>query len=459
MRTALFTAATLAALAHTAPAAADEPPGSPPPAQTSSATGSPAPFDPLAGSPAPAQPAEAAAGQAASGQVSGGQATSGQGTTPQATSAEARPTQGAAAQGTSAPGGAARATPGDGAATTTPGHGGEKAEIRWKLPSWMPSVDISPGLDVIASYALRVTPGQGGVPERWFHAFEMSRAMPSLQVKAGPAVAAVTLEGVYSATEGALIGVAGDSFVMRVREARAGYRLGTWLAVDAGIVPTFTVPLFDQTFGLRALGPVSGELTGFTAPADLGVIARVSLPRGYGFIGAGAYNGEGYTNRELNRGKNIEVAALVHPLPGGSVAPLAVYGAYVNGSSGTGVARADRITAALLWQGDRVRGGAALTYALGVRDDGTREAASVDWSVRGEPIRRFILGARGLVYLRDMKATGDHIVSVTGLAGYRLAEPLEVFVALTRQIAEAATLSSLPGSDFWEGRAAARFQL
>lgn len=329
--------------------------------------------------------------------------------------------------------------------------------VRWSLPSWMPIVDIEPGLDVIAAYAVKVTPGEGAAPTEWFHAFEMSRAMPSLRVTAGPAAAAVTLEGVYSASEGALVGVAGDSFLIRVREARAGFRYKTWVAVDAGIVPTFTVPLLDGAFGLRALGPVSGELTGFTAPADLGIVAKVSLPAGYGFIGAGAYNGEGYTNRELNRGKNVEVAALFHPMPRGVLAPLGIYGAYVNGSSGTGSARADRVTAALVWQSERVRGGAAFTYAMGVRDDGSREAASIDWSLRGEPIERFILGARGLVYLRDVRASDDRIVSVTGLAGYRVAPPLEAFLALTRQLAEPATRSALPGSDFWEGRVAARF--
>ncbi len=333
----------------------------------------------------------------------------------------------------------------------------EPLSVRWKLPSWMPSVDIEPGLDVIAAYALKVTPGEGPAPTRWFHSFEMARAMPSLRVAVGPAAAALTLEGVYSASEGALIGVAGDSFVLRVREARVGYRHGTWLSVDAGIVPTFTVPLLDQAFGLRALGPVSGELTGFTAPADLGIVGKVHLPAGYGFVGVGAYNGEGYTNRELNRGKNIEVAAHVRPIPRGSFAPFGVYGSYSNGSSGTGASRADRVTAALLWEGDRVRGGVAFIYALGVRDDGTREAFSVDWSLRAEPVSRFILGARGFVYARDVRAGDDRILSITGLVGYRIAAPLEAFLALTRQLPEAATRSALPGSDFWEGRVAARF--
>ncbi len=261
----------------------------------------------------------------------------------------------------------------------------------------------------------------------------------------------------YSSSEGALIGVAGDSFVVRIREARVGYRLSDWLAVDAGIVPTFVIPTLDAAFGLRALGAVSVEQQGISSPADLGLTARVVFPKGYGYAGVAAYNGEGYTNRELNRGKNVELAALFHPAPGGSFAPLGLFAAYQNGSSGTGLSRADRVTAALLWEGDRLRGGATFTYAFGVRDEGMREAAIIDVSLRGEPVQRLILAARFSAFLRDVHAADDQVLSVTGALGYRLAPPLEVFIALGRSLPGAPALASVPGSDFWEGRTAARF--
>lgn len=324
------------------------------------------------------------------------------------------------------------------------------------LPAWMPSMEVQPGLDVIAGYSLRVTPVETGSAE-WFHAFYLERALPSLTVRVGPAEAKLAVESVYSTTEGALAGVAGDSLLVRVREARAGYRPTSWLAFDLGVVPTLVIPTFDRAFGLRALGPVFVEEAGFASPADLGVTAKVSFPKGYGFAAAGVFNGEGYTNRELNRGKNIEVAALVHPVPRGFLSPLSVFGAYTNGSSGTGLSRADRVTAALLWQGDRVRGGVTFTYALGVRDDGGREAYVVDAYLRGEPIPRFILAARGAVFDRDVRATQDLAVSVTGAVGFRIAPPLEAFLTLQRSAPEAAASSATPGSDFWEGRLLARF--
>lgn len=324
------------------------------------------------------------------------------------------------------------------------------------LPAWMPLVVLTPGLDVIAAYSVHVTPAESGV-NGWFHAFDLERALASLEVRAGPAAAKVAVEGVYSTSEGALTGVAGNSVVMRVREARAGYRQGTWLSVDIGIVPVFTIPALDSAFGLRALGPVSLEREGLGAAADLGIAARVELPGGYGFAGVGAYNGEGYTNRELNRGKNIEVAAGIHPFAGGPAAALTVFASYVNGSTGAGASRADRVTAALAWQGDRIRGGASFTYALGARDDGAREAHVTDLSVRGEPVERFVLAARASVLDPDTRAPDDLTLTFTGAVGFRPVAPLEAFLALSRSLPEAAARAALPGSDSWDGLIATRF--
>jgi len=139
------------------------------------------------------------------------------------------------------------------------------------------------------------------------------------------------------------------------------------------------------------------------------------------------------------------------------IGPLAIFAAYTNGSSGTGASRADRVTAALLWQGARVRGGASFTYALGVRDDGAREALVLDASLRAEPIERFIVAARGALFARDLAAGDDRVFTLTGAVGVRLAPPLEVFLALTRSAPEGAAQSAVPGSNFWEGRSAARF--
>ncbi|MDI3290189.1 hypothetical protein [Polyangium sp. 15x6] len=314
---------------------------------------------------------------------------------------------------------------------------------------------VTPGLEMFAQYAVRWTATEPG-QRSWFHLFEVPRVHGAITGEFGPAVGRVVVEGVRSASEGALIGVAGDSIVLRLREAWAGVKYSSWFVFAAGVVPTLTVPELEGTWRLRVVGPAPIEQTGMLSPADLGATARVNLPRKYGFVAVGAYNGEGYTNRELNRGKNIEIAASVHPAPGGAARPLAIFGSYVIGSSGTGLSRADRLTGSVLWQGTRVRAGASVTHAWGLADDGARRSLLVDGFVRVEPVDRLMFGLRGAYWNRDLGAAGDTVATVTGSVGYRVAQPLEGHVAVTRQVPGEVAQAALPGSDFWELRLASR---
>ncbi|MDC3959903.1 hypothetical protein KEG38_38980 [Polyangium jinanense] len=314
---------------------------------------------------------------------------------------------------------------------------------------------VTPGLEMFAQYAVRWTATEPG-QRSWFHLFEVPRVHGAITGEFGPAMGRVVLEGVRSASEGALIGVAGDSIVLRLREAWAGVKYSSWFVFAAGVVPTLTVPELEGTWRLRVVGPAPIEQTGMLSPADLGATARVNLPRKYGFVAVGAYNGEGYTNRELNRGKNIEIAASVHPAPGGAARPLAIFGSYVVGSSGTGLSRADRLTGSVLWQGTRVRAGASVTHAWGLADDGARRSLLVDGFVRIEPVDRLMFGLRGAYWDRDLGGVGDTVATLTGSVGYRVAQPLEGHVAVTRQAPGDVARAALPGSDFWELRLASR---
>jgi hypothetical protein len=313
---------------------------------------------------------------------------------------------------------------------------------------------LTPGLEVFVEYDLRVT--HSGTTTDWFHNFDVPRAHGSLTGEYGPARARLLIEAVRSASEGALLGVAGDSLVLRLREASAGYRQGEWLAIDAGVVPTLTVPELDRSFNLRAVAATPLESTALASPADLGATARVNFPKAFGHAAIGAYNGEGYTGRELNRGKNLELATLVHPLAGGEAAPLGILASYVIGSAGTGKARADRLTGALVWQGARLRAGAAITYAWGVGENGLQRSLLLDGFVRAEPIDRLLFGLRAYSWTRDTAIVGDRIVGVTGAAGYRIADPLESFLAVTRTLPGAAAEAALPGINRWDMRVIAR---
>lgn len=315
---------------------------------------------------------------------------------------------------------------------------------------------VRAGLEVIAQYSYRAFDGPGN-NKTWFHTFDVPRVHAAVEGELDQARGRVVLEATRSASEGSLVGVAGDSLVLRVREAYGAYRIAAPLEISAGVIPTLTVPNLDGTWMLRAVAPSGLEANGLMTPADLGAKARVDLPRGYGWIAAAAYNGEGYTSRELNRGKTFEGAVEVHPLPDGALRPLGIVGSYVAGSTGTSRARADRVTGGLVWQGERVRAGAHLTHAWGVAQLGTQRAILASAFVRVEPIPRLLFGARLDHVVRDVETEpNDFLTTVWGSAGYRVALPVETFLALSRSIPTTRAQSELPGSDAWDLRAVLR---
>ncbi|MBX3204396.1 MAG: hypothetical protein KF764_04975 [Labilithrix sp.] len=315
---------------------------------------------------------------------------------------------------------------------------------------------VRAGLEVFAQYSYRNLVGPGN-NQTWFHAFDVPRAHAALEGELDGARGRVVLEATRSASEGSLLGVAGDSLVLRIREAYGAYRVVAPLELSAGVIPTLTVPNLDGTWMLRPVAPSALEASGLMSAADLGAKARVDLPRGFGWLAAAAYNGDGYTNRELNRGKTFEGAAEVHPLPNGALRPLGVFGSYVAGSTGTSLARADRVTGGLVWQGSRVRGGAYFTHAWGVAQLGTQRAMLASAFVRVEPVPRLLLGARADHTIRDSAVSPtDAFTTVLGSVGYRVALPVETFLALSRSIPTARAQSEVPGSNAWELRAIVR---
>ncbi|MBX3214266.1 MAG: hypothetical protein KF850_19685 [Labilithrix sp.] len=315
---------------------------------------------------------------------------------------------------------------------------------------------VRAGLEIFAQYSYRSFAGPGD-NRTWFHAFDVPRAHAALEGELDAARGRIVLEATRSASEGSLLGVAGDSLVLRLREAYGAYRVAELLELSAGVVPTLTVPNLDGTWMLRPVAPSALEASALMSPADLGAKARVDLPRGYGWLAAAAYNGDGYTSRELNRGKSFEGAAELHPLPNGELRPLGVFGSYVAGSTGTSLARADRVTGGLVWQGARVRGGAYFTHAWGVAQLGTQRAMLASAFVRVEPLPRVLLGARVDHVIRDAAASPDDaLTTLWGSLGYRVALPVESFLALTRSIPTTRAQSELPGSNGWELRAIGR---
>jgi hypothetical protein len=327
-------------------------------------------------------------------------------------------------------------------------------------PGPLDPLEIYLGLDLIAQYRLSLF--QQNDESEWFHEFELPRAHGAIELRYDIARARLLIEAVRSASEGALLGVAGDSFVMRLREAYAGLFLFDLVTLRGGVVPTFTIGGIEDAWDMRAVGPVGLERVGFLSPADLGASAHVDLPLHLGWVGVGSYNGEGYPGRELNRGKNTEIAARIHPFaPLADVArPAAILLSYAGGSSGTGLARSNRLTGGLLWDDERVGAGATVTYAMGVEDDGGRESVLLEGFVRGNPVAGLLLAAQVGHWWRDVDADErDGLLTVTGAAGYRVVDPLQLLLAVDAFVPSDLAEAALPELDDWSFRAIARFDL
>ncbi len=312
---------------------------------------------------------------------------------------------------------------------------------------------VHPGLEVFAQYALRLTNTDAGVQTD--NVFDVPRVHASVAATYENVRARVVLEAVRSASEGSLLGVAGDSLILRVREAWGGWS-SPRVDVRAGVVPTLTVPEIESAWGLRAVATSSQEATRMMAPADLGLTARMALPRGLGAVAVGVFNGEGYAQREFNRSKNVEGMVLLRPAPGAALEPLVFLASAVFGSSGAGDSQANRATGAALWRGTRIRAGLTFTWAWGVDDRGDRNGWIAEGFVAAEPVQRLLLGARVLRWQHDTGVDADHFTNVVVTAGWRVFRPWEVYLAGTRQIVGSAALQATPASDFWDLRAVSR---
>lgn len=323
-----------------------------------------------------------------------------------------------------------------------------------------PRLQWLPGIETFFAYRLQLYPEEDGSGREWFHVFELERTLVWLGVRYGDLDARVMIEAVPGADEAGLLAVAGDSIVLRVREAWAGYQLFDRVRIRAGIVPELTQPLVEDVEGLRPIGRGPHERFALLAPTDAGANVTVALPLDLGEVGAGVYSGESYRSRELNRGKSTELYLRLHPLAFIEAArPLVLAGSYFLGSEGAGSARANRATVLLAWDAPWLKVGGSFTYAQGFAGAGDRSGWLVHAFARAELLEHLILGARVTHFRRNVDDPEDTVTTYQGTVGARVVQPLEAYLALTRNVAGERAASALPGSDSWELTALVRLRL
>lgn len=307
---------------------------------------------------------------------------------------------------------------------------------------------VSIGTQTFGQYELLFPSGAD-----WNHRFSIPRAWLSLGFRVENAVGRVLLEGTRAIDDGSLSGIADDSFLLRLREAWGGYRIADLVEIRAGLVPTLLTPWLTQHWWLRGVARIGLREHDLLAPADLGASAFIDLPEGFGRVGVSYTNGEGYSSRELNRGKNLELAADVHPLafvP--ELRPLAIVLGYTNGSLGAGSARSDRVVGSLLWDQPEIGGGVTASYVLGLADRGEREGGLIEAWLRGLLFEHLILGAQVLHFVRDLTTGTDALSSVTLTAGALVIDQIRVYLAVDGRFADALARAATPAWERWDVR-------
>ncbi len=313
---------------------------------------------------------------------------------------------------------------------------------------------VTVGVEVFATYTHRSSGEHDNTDNT---RFDVGRLHLGTRYESGSVTTRVVVEGVRSSTDGALIGVAGDSFVLRAREAYAELRLPGDVARRAGMVPTLTIPEIEGTWMLRAVSAVPLEQWRFASPADVGAQVRWSFPRRIGVLAASVTNGEGYASREMDTRKNGECALTMRPLALLELPEVALFASASRGTVGASSARNDRATAALLWQGKALRAGVSYSLAWGLSGDGSLQPSLLETFAAVEPVRDILVGLR--VTRADLDTANATPAAVDGIlasAGYRVAPELEVHVAGEVSRTNDAARVAQPGADRTELRAVVR---
>lgn len=213
--------------------------------------------------------------------------------------------------------------------------------------------------------------------------------------------AEVRIEAIRSAVGRSLLGIDGNSLVLRSRRAY-GWGHG-WIGpihVEGrlGLVPDPWVEAVESHYDFRGLSPLLGESGIFFDAADAGAGLVVRGPADW--FGGDAVrlsvaftNGEGRNESERNNGKNLTAVLSVQPVVAhiaGEALRVGLHGAWREGSTGFGSARSNRTALGVTAQHPRAELGFEWITAHGYLGDGSIRAAGYGGWVGGQILRGWL---------------------------------------------------------------------
>jgi len=191
------------------------------------------------------------------------------------------------------------------------------------------------------------------------------------------------LEAIRSAGPQSLIGIDGDSLVIRLAQAygHTAAHLGPIsIGVRGGMIPERWLEQLEKGYDTVGVGRLGSEQNLLMERADLGASITASGWDGLVELDVQFTNGEGRAQEELNRGKNTTAIFTLRPLrmqhARGPIT-LSLHGAYRDGSWGIASARAHRAAGAVTFASPWAFAGAELVQAFGVREQGDRVSRSL----------------------------------------------------------------------------------
>ena len=184
----------------------------------------------------------------------------------------------------------------------------------------------------------------------------------------------------------------------------------------------------EASWGFRVQGPTGLERDGLFTPSDLGAAVEATLPWGIGSAVVAYENGEGYTQKEQNNGKNTTIALRLRPgryqIPG-----LLIHLLYRDGSLGAGEEANHRLAGGVSYTGRLLGAGAMGVWAIGWNGLGARDAGYLTAWARAELPLRFYLFGRLDELWPDTRDAGSTQTRVIGGIAYGLPSLVRVLVS------------------------------
>ncbi len=216
------------------------------------------------------------------------------------------------------------------AAQTPPAPGSPTPEAA-PTPSPSPTPDDTPslraGATIFADYTYTQEPMVKDADGNLIHssAFDVTRAylnaagtlshLLSFRVTAD-------VRRLTSATAAPATAIDG-SLTYRLKYAYGQVSLDHFLPKDSwvrlGAQPTPQIDYEEGIYRYRFQGTQMLERDGYLSSSDFGITSRVSLPKNYGDLHFGVYNGETYGRPEANDQKAFQIRGTLRPLPGHEV--------------------------------------------------------------------------------------------------------------------------------------------